>query len=120
MSCFGISMALRCKVSLSAYLYYSKHRLIDVFTPGGEGNDQGQQTYSRHNSKDARNPEFLFEIGRTETPKVAPSLATPAANPPVVPRNCVGDNIGTSVTVVELGPAFISHTCKTNGLHSNA
>ena len=65
-------------------------------------------------------PNFCLKIGRRKTPKVAPSLATPAANPPVVPRNCVGDNIGTSVTVVELRPAFISHTCKTNGLHSNA
>jgi hypothetical protein len=66
-------------------------------------------------------PNFCLKIGRRETPKVAPSLATPAANPPVVPRNCVGDNIGASVTVVELGPAFISklkrmNSTKTNGL----
>src|SRR5947208_3999984 len=66
-------------------------------------------------------PNFCLKIGRRETPKVAPSLATPAGNPPVVPRNCVGDNIGASVTVVELGPAFISklkrmNSTKTNGL----
>jgi len=36
------------------------------------------------------------------------SFATPAANPPAVPRNSVGNNIGASVNVVELGPAFIS------------
>ena len=30
------------------------------------------------------------------------------ANPPAVPRNCVVNNIGASVNVVELGPAFIS------------
>ena len=59
-------------------------------------------------------PNFCLKIGRRETPKVAPSLATPAANPPVLPRNCVGNNIGASVTVVELRPAFISRLNRMN------
>src|SRR5262249_12898381 len=57
-------------------------------------------------------PNLSFKIGSRNTPKVAPSFATPAANPPAVPRNCVGNKIGARVDVVEVGPAFI-HRVKT-------
>src|SRR5207248_11185703 len=54
----------------------------------------------------AGTPHLPFKIG-TNTPRVAPILATPAAKPLAVPRNCVGNKMGASVNVVELGPVFI-------------
>ena len=56
----------------------------------------------------AGTPNLPFRIGRTKTPKVAPSFATPAANPLAVARNCVRNRIGARVNVVALGPAFIN------------
>ena len=41
-------------------------------------------------------PNFSFKIGRRKRPIVAPSFATPAANPLAVPRNCVGNKIPCS------------------------
>lgn len=64
-------------------------------------------------------PNFSFKIGRRKTPNVAPSFATPAANPPAVPRNCVGNNIGANVKVVELGPAFMSRLNRMNPANTN-
>ena len=49
-----------------------------------------------------------------KTPKVAPSFATPAANPLAVARNCVGNRIGARVNVVALGPAFINKLNRMN------
>jgi hypothetical protein len=48
-------------------------------------------------------PNFPFKIGRTKTPSVAPILATAAAEPLAVARNCVGNRMGASVNAVELG-----------------
>src|SRR4029453_14902157 len=56
----------------------------------------------------AGTPNLPFKIGRTKTPRVAPIFATPAAKPLAVARSCVGNRLGASVNVVELGPAFIN------------
>ena len=64
-------------------------------------------------------PNLSFKIGRRKTPNVAPSFAKPAANPPAVPRSCVGNNIGASVNVVELGPAFIKRLNRMNPANTN-
>ena len=53
------------------------------------------------------------------TPNVAPILATPAANPLAVARNCVGKRIGASVNVVALGPAFINKLNRMNPANTN-
>ncbi len=52
----------------------------------------------------AGTPNLPFRIGRTKTLRGAPILATPAANPLAVVRNSVGNKMGASVNVVELGP----------------
>ena len=62
----------------------------------------------------AGTPNLPFKIGRTKTPTVAPILATLAANPLAVARNCVGNRIGARVNVVALGPAFINKLNRMN------
>ena len=123
MSCFGISIGTSGeKVSLSRaisttrnsrYSVSSRPRIKVTIRPSRLTADTIPRTLGT--------PNFSFKIGRTKTPKVAPSLAMPAANPPAVPRNCVGNSIGASVNVVELGPAFISklnrmNPAKTSGM----
>src|SRR6266487_989932 len=63
--------------------------------------------------------KLSFKIGRTKTPRVAPILATPAAKPLAVARNCVGTKMGARVNVVELGPAFINKLNRMNPANTN-
>src|SRR5437667_2719724 len=116
MSCFGISIGTSVeKVSLSpaisttrksCYAVSSRPRIKVTIRPSTLTADTIPRTLGT--------PNFSFKIGRRKTPNVAPSFATPAANPPAVPRNGVGNKIGARVKVVELGPAFISRLNKMN------
>src|SRR6476646_5146043 len=116
MSCFGISMGASAEkyhfpessllLRRVGYSVSSRPRIKVTTRPSRLTADTIPRTLGT--------PNFSFKIGRRNTPNVAPSFATPAANPPAVPRNCVGNNIGASVNVVELGPAFIKRLNKMN------
>jgi len=93
MSCFGISMDASAEEYHSPPFLLSKQWLIGVLAPEGQRNDQTQQTYRRHNSKNARTPNFSFKIGRRKRPTFA-ELRNAGGESTAVPRNCVGNNIG--------------------------
>src|SRR6266550_989028 len=77
-------------------------------------NDQHGGLFRILMPRTAGTPNLPFKIGRTKTPRVAPILATPAAKPLAVARSCVGNKLGASVNVVELGPAFINKLNRMN------
>src|SRR5207237_10387675 len=81
--------------------------LFRILMPKDQGNDQTKKTYCRHHAENCWYAKLTFQ-DRQNKDAESPILATPAAKPLAVARSCVGNKLGASVNVVELGPAFIN------------
>lgn len=64
-----------------------------------QGNDQAQNTDGCHHSEDRGDAKLTFQDRQNKDARVAPILATPAAKPLAVARNCVGNKMGARVNV---------------------